>query len=136
MSLLDQLADAHIQTAIDNGDLDNLPGQGQPLPPDEARHVPAELRAGYRLLKNAGFVPPEIQTHRELREVEDLLAQALPESEAHERLSRRARWIETQLSTSRRGRALLADRTYGDALRRHLAGSDNGADDECDDKQR
>ncbi len=136
MNLLDQLVDAHIQTAIDNGDLDDLPGQGKPLPPDEARQVPAELRAGYRLLKNAGFVPPEIQTHRELREVEDLLAQALPESEAHERLSRRARWIETQLSTSRRGRALLADRTYGDALRRHLAGSDNGADDECDDKQR
>ena len=69
MSLLDQLADAHIQTAIDNGDLDNLPGQGKPLPPDDARHVPTELRAGYRLLKNAGFVPPEIQTHRELREV-------------------------------------------------------------------
>ena len=122
MSLLDRLADAHIQNAIDAGEMDDLPGQGRPLPPDDARHVPAELRAGYRLLKNAGFVPPEIATHRELREVEDLLNQAVPASEHAERLTRRARWIETRLASSRAGRALLADRHYGDAIRRQLAG--------------
>ena len=128
MSLLDQLADAHIQSAIDAGEMEDLPGQGQPLPPDDARHVPAELRAGYRLLKNAGFVPPEIATHRELREVEDLLDRAVPKSEHAERLSRRARWIETRLASSKRGRALLADRHYGDALRDRLAGSDTDDD--------
>ncbi|MDI5568641.1 DUF1992 domain-containing protein, partial [Salmonella enterica subsp. enterica serovar Kentucky] len=35
------------------GEFDNLPGRGEPLILDDDSHVPAELRAGYRLLKNA-----------------------------------------------------------------------------------
>jgi hypothetical protein len=35
------------------------PGSGEPLTLDDDSHVPAELRAGYRLLKNAGCLPPE-----------------------------------------------------------------------------
>ena len=78
MSLLDRLADAHIESAAQRGEFDDLPGAGKPLPADDAAHVPEHLRAGYRLLKNAGYVPPEIESRRELREVEDLLARTLP----------------------------------------------------------
>lgn len=81
MNLLDQLAEAHIQNAMERGALDDLPGAGQPLPPDEASQVPPELRAGYRLLKNAGYVPPEINQAREIRELTDLLAAAEAGSE-------------------------------------------------------
>ncbi len=35
--------------------------------------VPEELRAAYRLLKNAGCLPSELQTCAELREIEQLL---------------------------------------------------------------
>jgi hypothetical protein len=35
--------------------------------------VPEELRAAYRLLKNAGFVPPELEPHREIRDIKQLL---------------------------------------------------------------
>lgn len=125
MSLLDRLADAHIEAAAERGEFDDLPGTGQPLPADEAAHVPEHLRAGYRLLKNAGYVPPEIETRRELREVEDLLARTLPESDEAKRLTRRARWIELRLAQSPRGRALLRDSGYSDRVRERLAATES-----------
>ena len=54
MWLLDQWAERHILDAQTKGEFDNLPGSGEPLTLDDDSHVPAELRAGYRLLKNAG----------------------------------------------------------------------------------
>lgn len=120
MSLIDRLADAHIEAAAERGEFDNLPGAGQPLDLDDDRHVPADLRAGYRLLKNAGFVPPEIQTRRDIRNVEGLLAATEPESAESERLTRRLRWLETRLRASRRGRALVDHNDYGNAVRRRL----------------
>lgn len=125
MSLLDRLADAHIEAAAERGEFDNLPGSGKPLPADDAASVPESLRAGYRLLKNAGYVPPEIETSRELREVDDLLAQALPESDEARHLTRRARWLEVQLAESSRGRGLLRNPDYGDRVRARLAAADD-----------
>ena len=125
MSLLDRLADAHIESAAERGEFDDLPGAGRPLPADDAAHVPEHLRAGYRLLKNAGYVPPEIETRRELREVEDLLARTLPESDEARRLTRRARWIELRLAQSPRGRALLHESGYSDRVRERLAASNS-----------
>lgn len=51
MWLLDQWAERHILDAQTKGEFDNLPGSGEPLTLDDDSHVPAELRAGYRLLK-------------------------------------------------------------------------------------
>ena len=59
MGLLQQLAEARIREAIEAGELDNLAGRGRPLQLDDDRLVPEGLRAGYRLLKNAGYLPPE-----------------------------------------------------------------------------
>lgn len=74
MLLLDEWAEANIEQAMRRGDFDNLPGRGEPLRLDDDVHVPEPLRAAYRLLKNAGFVPPEVSIRREIRQVEDLLA--------------------------------------------------------------
>lgn len=74
MSLLERLADAHIDAAAERGELDNLAGAGKPLDLNDDRGVPAELRAGYRLLRNARFVPPENQAHREIRDIQDYCA--------------------------------------------------------------
>lgn len=57
MWLLDQWAERHILDAQTKGEFDNLPGSGEPLTLDDDSLVPAELRAGYRLLKNAGCLP-------------------------------------------------------------------------------
>jgi len=60
--MLDFIAEQRIAEAIANGDLDDLPGSGKPLELDDDSLLPEELRLAYRILKNAGFVPPEIES--------------------------------------------------------------------------
>lgn len=121
MSFIDQMAEARIQTAAESGAFDNLSGAGRPLPADDARLVPPELRAGYRLLKNAGFVPPEVAQAREVRALHQLLAAADSSGPNAERLTRRLRLLETTLAASRRGRGLLSGTGYDARLQQRLA---------------
>ena len=65
MVLLDALAEARIEAAIAAGEFDGLPGAGRPLEIDDERFVPEEVRAAYRILKRAGFVPPELEARKE-----------------------------------------------------------------------
>jgi len=59
--MLESIAERRIGEAVANGELDNLPGAGKPLELDDDPLVPEELRLAYRILKNAGYVPPEIE---------------------------------------------------------------------------
>jgi hypothetical protein len=70
--MLEFLAERKIAEAIAKGELDELPGAGQPLELDDDSLIPEELRLAYRLLKNAGFVPPEIETISEIAQLERL----------------------------------------------------------------
>ena len=80
MNLLDAIVEARIQEAMERGELRDLPGAGKPLQLDDDSAVPEELRTAYRLLKNAGYLPPELQLRQEVHEAEQLLRQ-LPPSE-------------------------------------------------------
>ena len=73
MNAFDALAESRIREAQEAGEFDDLPGAGAPLALDDDALVPEELRAAYRLLKNAGFVPPELEVHGEIRQLEQLL---------------------------------------------------------------
>ena len=61
MTVFDLLAERKIAEAVSNGELDDLPGAGRPLELDDDALVPEELRLAYRILKNAGYAPPEIE---------------------------------------------------------------------------
>ncbi|MDR0528219.1 MAG: DUF1992 domain-containing protein [Zoogloeaceae bacterium] len=71
MRWLDRLAEERIRAAAARGELSGLSGEGRPLNLAEDPLVPEDLRAVYRVLKNAGFLPPEMET---LRERQALLA--------------------------------------------------------------
>ena len=100
MTALDALAEERIREALERGDLDDLPGSGRPLDLEEDALVPEDLRAAYRVLKNAGYVPPELEAHRELRDVEALLRAAAGEVERAGLLAR----IDFLLSRTAAGR--------------------------------
>lgn len=68
------MAEEKIQEAVRRGEFDNLPGAGKPLPPDELEGVPEDLRLSYKLLKNAGALPEEIQLRKEIVTLGELLA--------------------------------------------------------------
>ena len=59
--MFDLLAERRVAEAIARGELDDLPGAGRPLDLDDDALVPEELRAAYRILKNAGIAPPEVK---------------------------------------------------------------------------
>jgi hypothetical protein len=81
VSGFDALAEKHIREAQEQGVFDNLPGAGAPLPLDDDAMVPEELRAAYRILKNSGFVPPEVEALRDMREIELMLERTRDESQ-------------------------------------------------------
>lgn len=97
MWLLDQWAERHIRDAQQQGEFDNLPGTGAPLRLDDDTHVPVELRAGYRLLKNAGCLPPELAQRKEALALADLLKTVQQDHPDYQELSRRLTLLELQL---------------------------------------
>ena len=122
MWLIDQIAEQYIAQAIARGELDDLPGAGEPISLDDDRWVPEELRAGYRLLKNAGFVPPEVESLRQLRDLESLLAR-VTDPEQRDIQFRRLRALESHLKEGRgRGLAGAARTRYHERLLARLGG--------------
>ncbi len=106
MWLLDQITEQRIAEAIERGELDGLPGSGQPLELDDDSMVPEHLRPAYRLLKNAGFLPPELEPRRGIRDAEALLRQATDPDE-RSRAARRLRALLARLHSRDRGRLTL-----------------------------
>ena len=90
MLLLDRLAEEHIEAAIRRGEFDALEGAGQPLVLEDDSLVPEELRVAYRLLRNAGCLPPEQQIRKEISEIEDLLGRLETSEKLLRRLTRDA----------------------------------------------
>jgi len=82
MLVFERVAEQRILEALERGELDDLPGAGRPLALDDDALVPEDLRLAYRILKNAGFVPPEVETRREIAELERLLLEGTTLDEA------------------------------------------------------
>lgn len=99
LTLLDALAEARIEEAIAQGQLDDLPGRGRPHVLDDDRMVPEGLRAAYRLLRHAGFVPPELEARRERAGLAALLA-TLDDDAGRRHLLAKLAWLETRLEVS------------------------------------
>jgi hypothetical protein len=76
-----RLSEERIKQAQKNGEFDNLPGMGKPLPKDDLAGIPEELRMVYRLMKNAGYSPEEANLKQELMTIEDLMKHAKDETE-------------------------------------------------------
>jgi hypothetical protein len=70
--MLDFLAEKKLLEAVSRGEFDDLPGAGRPLDLDDDALVPEDLRLAYRMLKNAGFVPPEVEALNEIAALERL----------------------------------------------------------------
>jgi len=67
------IAERKIQEAILNGELDNLPGRGQPLRLEDDSQVPEDLRLAYKILKNADCLPPELELKKDIVRMEEML---------------------------------------------------------------
>jgi len=118
MSPLNAIAERCILEAQARGEFTDLPGAGAPLALDDVALVPEELRAAYRILRNAGYLPPELATSREIREAEQLLAAA-------EDVAERSRIIaRIEFLLARAGdlhRSLAVERDYYERIAERVA---------------
>jgi Domain of unknown function (DUF1992) len=73
MDILAKIAEQKIREAMERGEFDNLAFHGKPLRLDDLSGVPEALRMGYRILKNAGVLPPEMQLQKEILALQDLI---------------------------------------------------------------
>ena len=118
MNAFEWIAEQRIEDAIARGELDNLPGAGRPLDLDEDLLVPADVRMAYRILRNAGFVPPELAERRQAATLRTLIAVAADEAERRRACGRLA-LLELRLEA--RG-ARLCDTGYYHAVAARVRG--------------
>lgn len=120
MQSFDAIAERRIREAQDRGEFDNLPGSGAPLELDDDLLVPEDLRVAYRLLKNAGFIPPELAPHCEIRNLEQLLRAADTDGERSQLLAR-INFLLTRTSAGQRRGQLQVEADYFESIAARLS---------------
>jgi len=116
---VDAIAEERIQEAMRKGQFDNLPGAGKPLELDDDLLVPAELRVAYRILKNSGYVPPEVLQRREIADLEALLPNL--DEEERSRALLKLQLLRTRLG-AQRSRRLHTNAYYERKIIEKLSG--------------
>ena len=102
MLLLDKLAERQIEQHIENTDCTANALVGQALDLTVDMHVPSQVRALYRILKQSGFVPAEVALHNEIKSLNQLLS-CVTCGQERGRAARRLQALELQLELRGRG---------------------------------
>jgi hypothetical protein len=106
MGLFDRIVEERIQRAQEEGAFDNLPGKGRPLNLDDDAFVPEDLRLTFKVLKNSGCLPIEMELRKEIFNLRQLLNAAIDEDTRRE-LRRELNLLVLEFNVRQRRSALL-----------------------------
>ena len=109
LSIFKKIAEERIRRAMEEGLFDNLEYKGKPIELKEDPFVPEDLKVVYRILKNAGFVPKEVELRKEISKIEELLDEEV--GEAYLKV-RKLTALIFQLSQVRKGPVNLEESEY------------------------
>lgn len=121
MGRFDELVEQRIAKAMAVGAFDNLPGRGRPLALDDDALVPEDMRIAYRVLKNAGYLPEELELRKEIAGISRLLDQVL-DSGDRRRANKRLALLRTRLAACGGERPAQLENEYLERVRRRLEG--------------
>lgn len=113
------IVEERIKTAQKQGRFDNLDGKGKPLVFEDS-HVPNNLRMAHKILKNAGFVPPEVEIRKQMTHVQELMDQE-PTPADQAKLHKKLNYLMAKLDAVRStgpGTAVARDRYKTSLLRK------------------
>ena len=126
MLLLEKIAEKKIREAIERGEFANLPGAGKPLRLEDDSMIPEDLRVAYKILKNAGCIPPELELRREIITLRDLLRSIEDDDDKREKIQElNSKLLKFNLIT-RRTVDLDDFPEYKDRIHKKLAGRKTG----------
>ena len=94
-----------------------------PLELEDDSHVPPELRMAYKVLRNAGCVPPELAERKEISNLADMLEHCGDEQE-RVRQMQKLRFMILQARMKHQRPLNLDDDTYYDRLLERLSRHD------------
>jgi hypothetical protein len=113
MWLIDKIAEQRIIEAGRKGAFDNLPDAGKPLHIEDDSQIPASLRVGFRLLKNAGYLPLELQLRKEIVSVQQLLTTLDPQDNAAvEAVQKRLNFLLSKMNMNSSGSVAMEEAYY------------------------
>ena len=121
MSRFEDLVEQRIRNAMADGAFDDLPGRGRPLALDDAALVPEDMRIAYRVLKNAGFLPEELELRNAIAGIHRLLDEVL-DTDERRRANKRLALLRTRLAACAGERSAQLEDAYLEQIRRRLAG--------------
>ncbi len=106
------IAERRIKQAMEEGAFENLDGKGKPLVFEDDSMIPPDLRMAYKILKNAGFVPPAVQNEKEIQQAIDLLGDLEDEKERYTQVTKLNIMITKGNMMRQRPIYLEADQVY------------------------
>jgi len=74
MDSLARIAERKITEALKTQDFSSKKWKNKPLPLDIDMNIPDDLKMAYKILKNSGYLPPEIEERKEVQRLEELIA--------------------------------------------------------------
>ncbi len=98
----EKIVEERIKQSQKKGDFDNLAGFGKPLAIEDVSRIPEDLRLAYKILKNAGCIPPEIEIKKEIHATEELLENMTDEKLKYKTL-KKLNYLILKLNTARKG---------------------------------
>ena len=98
MATLDEQIAQSLREAQRNGELQSSASWGKPLDlADGYAQTPEALRMGFKALKDAGFVPPEVETMKQIAALREVI-EAAPEAPTADAMRRRMSELQQQLA--------------------------------------
>jgi signal transduction histidine kinase len=104
MDAIAWIAEQRIREAMDQGFFDNSPYRGRRVHLEEDQSIAPELRMAFKVLKDAGCLPPEVELRREIATLSELLDTIAAEGEERQRLRRELHDRRLRLELLRRHR--------------------------------
>ena len=103
MPTIDEQIAQSLRESLRNGELKSAPSWGKPLDlADGYAQTPDELRMAFKALKDAGFVPPEVETMQQIATLREQLATVAASNDAAGANALRQRISELQQHLSLR----------------------------------
>lgn len=116
LSIIAEAAEQIIMDAMQRGEFDNLSGKGKPLPPADDALIPEDLRMAYKILKNSGHLPPEVQDRKDITTALELLKNCQDEQERYRQIQK-VNYLAMKLNARRRKPVNLEiDQVYYDRI--------------------
>jgi hypothetical protein len=103
MDAIAWIAEQRIREAMDQGFFDHSPYRGRPVRLEENESIAPDLRMAFKVLKDAGCLPPEVELRREIASLSELL-DTVAEGEERRRLRRELSDRRLRLELLRRQR--------------------------------